>query len=126
MMVRIRNLFYDLMVVAGISAIKVSTMDGYIGVLVVICILGAVATFIYNYIVSRILFKDYADKQLVAMFGMLTGTASTGIVLLRELDVEFDTPVSDNLVYQNFPAIIFGLPLMLIASSAPENPMSEG
>ena len=123
MMVRIRNLFYDLMVVAGISAIKVSTMGGYIGVLVVICILGAVATFIYNYIVSRILFKDYADEQLVAMFGMLTGTASTGIVLLRELDVEFDTPVSDNLVYQNFPAIIFGLPLMLIASSAPENPM---
>lgn len=123
MMVRIRNLFYDLMVVAGISAIKVSTMDGYIGVLVVICVIGAVCTFLYNYFVSRVLFKEYADQQLVAMFGMLTGTASTGIVLLRELDVDFETPVSDNLVYQNFPAIIFGLPLMLIASSAPENPM---
>ena len=53
---------------------------------------------------------------------MLTGTASTGIVLLRELDPEFETPVSDNMVYQNFPAIIFGLPLMLIAAQAPENP----
>ena len=57
------------------------------------------------------------------MYGMLTGTASTGIVLLRELDVNFKTPVSDNLVYQNFPAIIFGLPLMLIAAKAPENPV---
>jgi len=57
------------------------------------------------------------------MYGMLTGTASTGIVLLRELDVEFKTPVSDNMVYQNFPAIIFGLPLMLIAAQAPENPV---
>ena len=123
MMVRIRNVFYDLMVVAGISAIKISSMQGYIGVLVVICITGAIATFAYNYFVSRVLFKDYADEQLVAMFGMLTGTASTGIVLLRELDVEFETPVSDNLVYQNFPAIIFGFPLMLIAANAPENPM---
>ena len=123
MMVRIRNVFYDLMVVAGISAIKISAMKGYIGVLVIICITGAIATFAYNYFVSRVLFKDYADEQLVAMFGMLTGTASTGIVLLRELDVEFDTPVSDNLVYQNFPAIIFGFPLMLIAANAPENPV---
>jgi ESS family glutamate:Na+ symporter len=70
-----------------------------------------------------VLFKDYKDEQLVAMYGMLTGTASTGIVLLRELDPEFETPVSDNLVYQNFPAIIFGLPLMLIAAQAPENPV---
>ena len=60
---------------------------------------------------------------VVGMFGMLTGTASTGIVLLRELDPEFETPVSDNMIYQNFPAIVFGLPLMLIAAQAPVNPV---
>jgi len=114
---------YDMMVVAGIAAIRMSTMKGYVGVLLIICIAGAIFTFAYNYFVSRVLFKDYADEQLVGMYGMLTGTASTGIVLLRELDVEFKTPVSDNMVYQNFPAIIFGLPLMLIAAQAPENPV---
>lgn len=123
MMIRLRNVFYDVMVVAGIAAIRMSTMKGYVGVLLIICILGAIVTFAYNWLVSRVLFKDYADEQLVAMYGMLTGTASTGIVLLRELDVNFKTPVSDNLVYQNFPAIVFGLPLMLIAASAPENPV---
>ena len=123
MMVRIRNVCYDMMVVAGIAAIRVSTMKGYVGVLLIICIAGAILTFAYNWLVSRILFKDYADEQLVGMYGMLTGTASTGIVLLRELDVEFKTPVSDNMVYHNFPAIIFGLPLMLIAAQAPENPV---
>jgi len=123
MMIRLRNVFYDMMVVAGIAAIRMSTMKGYVGVLLVICIAGAVLSFVYNYIVSRVLFKDYADEQLVAMYGMLTGTASTGIVLLRELDVEFKTPVSDNLVYQNFPAIVFGFPLMLLATLAPENPV---
>ena len=59
----------------------------------------------------------------MAMYGMLTGTASTGIILLREIDPEFKTPVSDNLVYQNFPAIVFGFPLMLLANLAPVNPV---
>lgn len=122
LMVRLRNVFYDIMVVAGIAAIRLSTIGDYIVVLLIICIAGAVATFIYNKIVAKTLFKDYAEEQFVAMYGMLTGTASTGIVLLRELDMEFETPVSDNLVYQNFPAIVFGFPLMLIAASAPEAP----
>ena len=123
LMVRIRNVFFDLMVVAGISAIHISTLGSYIVILLVVCIAGAAATFLYNRFVAKTLFKDYAEEQFIAMYGMLTGTASTGIVLLRELDVDFSTPVSDNLVYQNFPAIIFGLPLMLIAASAPEDPM---
>ena len=122
LMVRIRNVCYDIMVVAGIAAIRISTMKGYIVLLLVIGVAGAAASFAYNYFVSRVLFKEYKDEQLVGMYGMLTGTASTGIVLLRELDPEFETPVSDNMVYQNFPAIIFGLPLMLIAAQAPENP----
>ena len=54
---------------------------------------------------------------------MLTGTASTGVILLREADPEFKTPVSDNLVYQNFPAIVFGFPMMLLANLAPKQPV---
>ena len=123
LMVRLRNVFYDIMVVAGIAAIRVSAFKEYVSVLVLVCVGGAVVTFAYNWIVAKTLFKDYAEEQFVAMYGMLTGTASTGVVLLRELDVEFKTPVSDNIIYQNFPAIIFGFPLMLIAANTPESPM---
>jgi ESS family glutamate:Na+ symporter len=70
-----------------------------------------------------VLFKDYAEEQFLAMYGMLTGTASTGIILLREIDPDFKTPVSDNLVYQNFPAIVFGFPMMLLATLAPKQPL---
>ena len=56
------------------------------------------------------------------MFGMLTGTASTGVILLREIDSEFKTPAADNMVYQNFPAIVFGFPMMLLATLAPVKP----
>ena len=54
---------------------------------------------------------------------MLTGTASTGVILLREVDEEFKTPAADNIVYQNLPAIVFGFPLMLLATLAPKQPM---
>jgi ESS family glutamate:Na+ symporter len=57
------------------------------------------------------------------MYGMLTGTASTGTILLREIDDEFKTPAADNMVYQNFPAIVFGLPLMILATLAPVKPV---
>jgi ESS family glutamate:Na+ symporter len=56
------------------------------------------------------------------MYGMLTGTASTGIILLREIDPEFDTPAADNLVYQNFPAILLGFPMLIFATLAPVHP----
>lgn len=56
-------------------------------------------------------------------YGMLTGTASTGIILLRELDPDFKTPASENLVYQNFPAMVFGFPMMLLAAIAPDQPV---
>ena len=85
-------------------------------------VVGAVVTYIYNRVIAKTLFPDYAEEQFLAMYGMLTGTASTGIILLREIDPEFETPVADNLVLQNFPAIIFGFPMMLIATMAPVKP----
>ena len=72
--------------------------------------------------VAKTLFKEYSDEQFLAMYGMLTGTASTGVMLLREIDPEYKTPVQDNLVYQTLPAILFGFPLMLIAPHTPDIP----
>ncbi len=31
------------------------------------------------------------------MFGMLTGTASRGMILLREIDPNYETPAANNL-----------------------------
>ena len=72
--------------------------------------------------ICKKLFPAYADQQFLAMFGMLTGTASTGVILLREIDGDFKTPVADNLVYQNFPAMVFGFPILILATMAPTQP----
>lgn len=122
LMTRASNFFFDIMVVAGIAAIRFNALKNYWGVILIMGVVGLVITYIYNYLVARKLFPEYAEEQFLAMYGMLTGTASTGIILLREMDGDFATPVADNLVYQNFPAIVFGFPLMFLATMAPVQP----
>lgn len=123
LMTRASNFFYDLMVVAGIAAIRFGALKDYWGIILVMGVLGLVVTYFYNYWVAKILFPEYYQEQFLCMYGMLTGTASTGVILLREIDGDFSTPASDNLVYQNFPAIVFGFPLMLLATLAPVQPV---
>ena len=117
---RIGGFAFDIMIVAGIGAIQLDLIRDYWFILLLMAVVGAFATYFYNHFVSFRLFPGYANEQFLVMFGMLTGTASTGVILLREIDPQFETPASENLVYQNFPAIVFGFPLMLIASFAPK------
>ncbi|MBO7215077.1 MAG: hypothetical protein J6V66_06245 [Clostridia bacterium] len=122
LMTRASNFFFDLMVVAGIAAIRLDVLENYWGIIIILGFAGLIVTYIYNRIVAKTLFGDYAEEQFLTMYGMLTGTASTGIILLREVDGEFKTPASDNLVYQNFPAIVLGFPMMFLATLAPVRP----
>ena len=122
LLTRATNFFYDIMVTASIAAIRMSIIGKYWVVLLILGVVGLVVTYVYVHFICRKLFPKYAEQQFLAMYGMLTGTASTGIILLREIDGDFKTPVADNLVYQNFPAMVFGFPILLLATMAPTKP----
>ena len=123
LLTRTSNFFFDLMVVAGVAAIRLDILENYWGIMLVLGVVGMVITYVYNLFVAKALFPGYTQTQFLMMYGMLTGTASTGTILLRELDPEFKTPAADNMVYQNFPAIVFGFPIMLLATLAPQKPV---
>ena len=123
LMARISGFFFDLMIVAGFAAIQLELLADHWFLLLVLGVVGLVSTYAYNGLVAKILFPTYKNEQFLAMYGMLTGTASTGIMLLHEIDPNYQTPVADNLVYQNVPAIIFGFPMMLLATLAPKEPL---
>ena len=123
LMTRTSNFFFDIMVVAGIAAIRLDILENYWGIILILGIVGLVITYVYNYYIAKTLFPEYQEEQVLMMYGMLTGTASTGIILLREIDGDFKTPAADNMVYQNFPAIVFGFPMMLLATLAPVKPV---
>lgn len=82
--------------------------------------MGAVLTYFYVRKLSYTLFPDYQDEAFLSLFGMLTGTTSTGMILLREVDPRFETPAANNLIYQAFYAIALGFPLFLLLGIAPK------
>ena len=120
---RLSSFFFDLMIVAGIGAIRLDLLADTWWIVLILGVVGAVSTYFYNLYIARKFFPEYSEEQFLVMYGMLTGTASTGIMLLREIDPDFETPAQNNLVYQNFPAIALGFPLMIVATMAPKMPI---
>lgn len=121
MMNRLSGLFFDVMIVAGIAAINWENLQGLLVPLIILCTIGGLATFLYLKLVANKLFPDYEYEMFFSMFGMLTGTASTGMILLREIDPNFETPAANNLVLQQVPAIAFGAPILLLLTFAAES-----
>ena len=116
---RISGFAFDIMIVAGTASINFSELKDYALPLVIICTIGAAVTFFYVLKVSKHLYPNYKYEGFFSMFGMLTGTASNGMILLREIDPKFETPAANNLVLQAVPAVIFGFPVLLLIGLAP-------
>ena len=123
MMNRFSGFMFDLMVIASIAAIDLNAflIPSFIIPLTIICVLGAVGSYIYLRVICRRVFPMYEDAAFLSLYGMLTGTASTGAILLREVDPKFETQASDNLVYHQPWAILFGFPMFLLLGVAPQS-----
>lgn len=116
MLNRISGLMFDIMVVASIAAIDLSAFryrEFWLPLLLV-CVAGALITYWYVNWICKKLFPDYSEEMFLAMYGMLTGTASTGIILLREIDPLYKTTASHNVIYQNLWSIVLGAPMLLL------------
>lgn len=118
---RIAGTSFDLMIVAGTAAIDWGNLKGLILPLVLLCLAGAAITFWYVLRCCKRLYPDYQYEAFFSMFGMLTGTASNGMILLREIDPRFETPAANNLVLQTIPALAFGFPVLLLMGFAPQS-----
>ena len=121
MLNRIGGFCFDIMIVAGTAAISFEEFGKFILPFSIICALGAVVTFIYVLWISKHLYPDYKYEGFFSMFGMLTGTASNGMILLREIDPKFETPAANNLVLQALAAVVLGFPVLLLVGIAPQS-----
>ena len=121
MLDRIAGTCFDVMIVAGTAAIDFNNLRGLVLPLILVCTIGAVVTFFYVLRCCRKLYPDYQYEGFFSMFGMLTGTASNGMILLREIDPRFETPAANNLVLQTIPALAFGFPVLLLMGFAPQS-----
>jgi ESS family glutamate:Na+ symporter len=101
--------------IASIMAIDVSVVldPGFLVTLIVLVIGGGVLTYQYLIKISKVVYPSYQDEAFLVFYGTMTGTASTGIALLREKDPYFDTPAANDIVYGSSMAIPLGFPLLL-------------
>ena len=117
---RTGGFMFDMMIIAGVAAIDWHQFSSMWWQLLIICAVGAVATFVYIRLVANNIYKGYENEGFISMFGMMTGTASSGMILLREIDPRLETPASSNLVYSGLPAIVFGGGLLLLLGYCPK------
>lgn len=115
---RISGLAFDYMIVAGIASINISDLKGYLLPFILMAVAGGIVTFIYLKVMCKKVYPDYPFEGFFSMYGMLTGTISSGVLLLREVDPELKTPAANNLVTGSSFGILFGAPVLLLVSMA--------
>ena len=121
---RLSGLAFDLMIAAGIASIDISDLSGNWLPFLLMAVLGGVVTFVYLRWVCNKIYPGYEYEGFLSMYGMLTGTISSGVLLLREIDPEFKTPASNNLILGSSVGIAFGFPLLLLVNFAAESPFN--
>jgi glutamate:Na+ symporter, ESS family len=118
---RISGLAFDLMIVAGITSIDFQDLSGLWAPFLLMAVMGGVVTFFYLRWMCERVYPGYADEGFLSMYGMLTGTISSGILLLRPLDPEFETPAANNLVTGSSFGIVLGSPMLIFIALAAES-----
>ncbi|MDW7655702.1 MAG: sodium/glutamate symporter [Bacillota bacterium] len=121
MLNRISGSAFDIMIFASICAIQIEDLRDLWVPFLAITTIGGFFTFYYVKRMARELYPNYYLEGMLAMYGMLTGTVSTGILLLREVDPAFRTPASNNLVIGSSMAIVLGFPMLLLIGLAPQS-----
>ena len=115
---RLSGFSFDLMIVAGVAAIEINDIKNYILPIVMLSLLGTVVTYLYIRLVAKECFKGFEHEFFLMSFGTFTGTASNGMILMKEIDPGLRTPTSSLYILSNFPAMVMIAPLLFLLSFA--------
>jgi glutamate:Na+ symporter, ESS family len=116
-MTRCSNLFMDFMIVASVAAISFVVVAAYWIPLLLISVTVALITGVLILYLTNDAFANYRLERFASIFGNMTGTLQSALVLLRILDPKMKSPVSFNLVYGSGFALVFGFPLLILINA---------
>ncbi len=115
---RISGFFFDIMIICGIASINIEELTGYLLPFVLMTTLGTIGTWVWLMFVCKRVYPDYYYEGLVSMFGMLTGTIGSGVLLLREIDPNYETPAANNLVLGSSFGVVMAIPMLILIGEA--------
>jgi ESS family glutamate:Na+ symporter len=118
LMNRSMGVFLDFLIIGAVAAISFRVvMDNWEAILIM-SVLAGPATGFMLYWTSKRAFDDYHFERFIELWGEMTGTINSALVLLRVTDPEFETPVAEDAVYGSGISLFLGIP-MLIALNIP-------
>jgi ESS family glutamate:Na+ symporter len=110
---RVSGFAVDYMVASAIGAISLIVVSEYW--LPILILSGLATLFVFlqvPWFTSRI-FRDHRFHRMLLVFGVSTGTLSTGLALLRVIDPDFETPVASDYAYASGITFLFAIPFIL-------------
>jgi ESS family glutamate:Na+ symporter len=111
----ISSVAFNFMIIASVLTITNAAVETYYLLILAFAVFGTLGTVIFvKWISKKIYAGPHEMKYFLGMFGMLTGTASTGLALLKGVDKDFESPVAEEMVVGSGTAISMALPLFAL------------
>ena len=114
---RITGWSVDFLIVATIAAIEIAIVWTYLlPISIISMVTGTITLLVVIYLGKRI-WKKYTFERIAGIFGTVTGTVPSGLLLVRILDPEFKTPAAIDLGLTSIFAAPFVLSGMLLVNA---------
>ncbi len=111
----ITNFCTDAALVACMMSVTIGVVVKYLVPLIVVSVAVVAVTIGLTWVLAKKTGK-YAAERFITVFGIATGTAITGLLLLRILDPQGETPVTKEVVWWNIFQMVTAI---LIGTLAP-------
>ncbi|NVB42728.1 hypothetical protein G6O69_33210 [Pseudenhygromyxa sp. WMMC2535] len=114
LLARIGSAIIDLATCAALAAVRIEVLIDFLAPVLLITTAGGLTTLFACVWMARRAFPTAPFHHAVVAFGALTGTATTGLALLRMLDPQLEGPTARNYVLAVTPSALLGLPLFVL------------
>ena len=97
---RIQNSALDFLVVAAIATIKLDVVATYLVPLLLVVFVGILWNVFCVVFVAKRFLPDAWFERSIAEMGQSMGVTATGLLLLRAVDPDYETPAADAFAYK--------------------------
>lgn len=114
LLARMSSVIVDVATCAALAAVSIAVLGANLWPVLLISTVGGFLTLLACVWMARRAFPTRPFEHAIVTYGSLTGTATTGLALLRMLDPQLEGPAARNYVLAVTPSAVLGLPLLVL------------
>lgn len=103
----------DFMIVGTLMSIQITVLATYLLPILTVASVVSLATLVLCFYYGRRSQSEFGLLRALTLFGCCTGSAGTGLLLLRIVDPKFSTPVARELALFNILITLLGIHLLM-------------